>query len=101
MPFSSDNKNNNQESIIDFIEDKEVHDFSENIKSKKRIITVSAIAIAFTLFGAVYILPDFLSEAHRKHMKFSADIIRSSHNETINSKNIKSENLQILHGTEN
>ncbi len=90
------NTNPNEEVIIDFIEEKEVHEFANNIQKKKKIITAFIIGGTFALLAiSAYILPDFLSTNHKKQMQYSANSVIFSNPDITTTKILKDE---ILHG---
>lgn len=96
MSFSP--QNTNEESLIDFIKDKEVHDFAENIKYKKRIITIAVVTAGITLCGiSLYILPDFLSEDHKNKMTYSANM--STEHKSLQEQKKQNINSNTIHGS--
>ena len=71
----NNNANKSSHQIIDFIEEAEVQEYSEDLKNRKRILTISAIAGAVTLIGvSAYVFPEFLSNNHKRQMQYNASI---------------------------
>ncbi|HID91798.1 TPA: hypothetical protein EYG96_00210 [Candidatus Gracilibacteria bacterium] len=84
--------------IIDFIEEQEIDDFTQDIAKKKRTIAISIIGGLICLLGiSAYTLPSFLSKDHKQQMKYHANSFISNNENTLKVEDIK---IPTLHSSD-
>ena len=84
----------NNKPIINFIEDEEIHEFTEDIAQKKRVIAIFVAGSMIFLVGiSAYVLPDFLLKDHKEKMQYHADMFISNNDNIVKTKEIKTPNF--------